>query len=405
MGIRTVGVLAALSVASIACAQADETHVFDVYLRNQTEASALENAPITLMSCEMERLRPTRVGVEKSNMLSFVSLGLRYRYLGVFHPEPHGPAEGLVDGFDYRNEYGNYDTLIAEWDALATLHPTIVQKTQIGSSILNAPIYAYRVFKQVRAERPKPPKSVIILGTTHAREWISPSVVLHLGKRLTEHLASQDDTLSERLIDKVGVFFVPVINPDGYKHTWTTYRLWRKNRRQNAGGSFGVDINRNYSTAWGQTQGASTNPTSETYKGTAPFSEPENQAVRSLALSVKQLIGFIDYHSYGEKMLWPWSYTTSPTPSQSSFNTLWSGVRTAMVGAGGNSYTIGQGSTTLYIASGSSKDWFYEQFAAKSATIELRNTTTFELPTSQITPTQDESLVGFREYLMRITAP
>lgn len=86
---------------------------------------------------------------------------------------------------------------------------------------------------------------------------------------------------------------VPVLNPDGYEYTWTTDRLWRKNRRpggvrtlDNVDNCNGVDLNRNYDTNFGGT-GSSSNQCSHLYAGPSALSEPETQAVANLLWAVK----------------------------------------------------------------------------------------------------------------------
>ncbi len=54
-----------------------------------------------------------------------------------------------------------------------------------------------------------------------------------------------------RLVDSAEIWVVPMVNPDGHDYSVRVYRYWRKNRRANDDGSFGVDPNRNYGFAWG----------------------------------------------------------------------------------------------------------------------------------------------------------
>ena len=77
---------------------------------------------------------------------------------------------------------------------------------------------------------------------------------------------------------------LPVINPDGYTYAWDQDRLWRKNRRNNGDGTFGVDWNRNFDANWGG-PGSSSNTNSDIYHGPSAFSEPETRALRDYILS------------------------------------------------------------------------------------------------------------------------
>ena len=72
------------------------------------------------------------------------------------------------------------------------------------------------------------------------------------------------------LLRKNELWFVPIVNPDGYDYTFTApaTRLWRKNLRDNNGdgaitNADGVDTNRNWPEKWNyDLEGASTDPTS-----------------------------------------------------------------------------------------------------------------------------------------------
>uniref|UniRef100_A0A2H1WSE0 SFRICE_031639 n=1 Tax=Spodoptera frugiperda TaxID=7108 RepID=A0A2H1WSE0_SPOFR len=78
-------------------------------------------------------------------------------------------------------------------------------------------------------------------GATHAREWISTAVVTYIA----DYLAKNFDTLSVNYTSK-DWYFVPVVNPDGYQHTHTVDRMWRKNRAPSGNAVTGVDLNRNF---------------------------------------------------------------------------------------------------------------------------------------------------------------
>ncbi|MGE0002727.1 MAG: M14 metallopeptidase family protein [Fimbriimonadaceae bacterium] len=361
--------------------------------------ATLLDLPLTSYHCEAAPgVVEMAVGPGQLPILDFA--GFRYRVLGKLR-DPYDRDSDLLRpaATDYRNEYFNLAEIQAFFDGLALQRPKFVRRVQIGTTIQSRPIFAYRFSGPQTAPSQTPGKAYLFVGITHAREWVSGSAIMHVGKSIADTLANP---ATRAIIGKRVVWIVPVVNPDGYNHTWTTYRLWRKNRRLNSDGSRGVDLNRNYAKGWGG-QGSSGNPGSETYRGTAPFSEPEMQAVRDLALSIPNIAGFIDFHSYSQEILWPWSYTTSSPPDAAALQSIAVSMQSAMGGFGA-SYGQGQGSIALYVASGTSKDWFYDQWRAASYTIELRDTGQFgfELPANQITPTQNEAWAGVQALFNRV---
>ena len=116
---------------------------------------------------------------------------------------------------------------------------------------------------------------VLITSVHHAREPAGLTTVLYTLWYLLEQYGADPEVTY--LLDHRRLFVVPVLNPDGYVYNETTNPngggYWRKNRRNN-GGSFGVDLNRNYGYEWGYDDvGSSPSPSSETYPGPAPFSD------------------------------------------------------------------------------------------------------------------------------------
>ena len=120
------------------------------------------------------------------------------------------------------------------------------------------------------------------------------------------------------LLNTVEVSIVPVANPDGYEYTFTTQRLWRKNLRDNDGDgqittSDGVDLNRNFDSHWGyEDEGSSPSFSNDTYRGSAPNSEPETQALINLMGMVKFKFA-LSYHSYSDLILYPWGWQVRTT--------------------------------------------------------------------------------------------
>ncbi|MBL0257694.1 MAG: hypothetical protein IPQ03_09245 [Bacteroidetes bacterium] len=48
------------------------------------------------------------------------------------------------------------------------------------------------------------------------------------------------DAVLRANMDRLQIWIIPVLNPDGFLYTQTTDRYWRKNRRNNGDGTLGL---------------------------------------------------------------------------------------------------------------------------------------------------------------------
>ena len=263
--------------------------------------------------------------------------------------------------------YHSYKELEADLEVLQRSYPQLAQVFTIGTTLENRKIYALKVSDNVSQDENEP--EVLFLGCHHAREWISVEVPLLLGKHLLENYAS--DANIRRIVDQSEVWIVPLVNPDGLEYTIHYYRYWRKNRRLNSDGSYGVDINRNYGYAWGyDNRGSSPEPASEVYRGTAAFSEPETRAIRDFVMP-KHFQAMISYHSFSQVILYPWGYTTSPTDKEALLNGIAAAMSQLMRPANGRTYGYGGAGSALYVTNGDTTDWAFGTSGIPSYTIEL----------------------------------
>ena len=154
-------------------------------------------------------------------------------------------------------------------------------------------------------------------------------------------------------VDQREIWIVPTVNPDGFVYVENVNTNWRKNRRNN-GGSFGVDLNRNYDYQWGHDDnGSSSFPSSDIYRGPSPASEPEIQAVQNFVNS-RSFVFSISYHSYGNWWLWGPGYKPGLGVDQDVFAGY--GEHVASL----NGYEPGNpASGTIYITNGSADDWLH----------------------------------------------
>jgi len=171
---------------------------------------------------------------------------------------------GRVEGEGWFADYKPLADIEAKLHALADERPDLCTLTDIGDSVEQRDIWALRISGSAADKA-----GVLINGTQHAREWISPMVNMYIADRLVQ--GYDTDPEIRRLLDHAEIFVVPVVNPDGYAYSWTTgNRRWRKNRRRSANGSYGVDLNRNWDANWGG-PGSSHSPYSIVYCGTEPL--------------------------------------------------------------------------------------------------------------------------------------
>jgi len=291
---------------------------------------------------------------------------------------------------------------VTELKNLAAKYPKLTKLTpSIGKSIEGRDIPAIIVsslgFTNETIQR------IYFEGGQHAREWIAPTTVMYVLEKLLTGYGN--DAIVTEIIDTIEIVIVPLVNPDGYEYAHTTSRLWRKNRRSNTGGSFGVDLNRNWDDHWCQT-GASKVPSSDTYCGTGPFSEPETKAVSNYMESLDQygnILAAIDFHAYGQLLLRPYGWTLANSPDNAVHKIIGDSMAIEIKKKSGLVYSSSK-AAELYITTGSADDWAYQIGVWASYTIELRDTGRygFVLPVSQIVPTGDEIWQAMKYFIIAV---
>ncbi len=286
-------------------------------------------------------------------------------------------------GASWFDDYKTRAQINTKIDELVTLRPDLVTKLTVGTSHEGNTIFGMRISGSAST---KP--AVLFSGTQHAREWISPMTNMWIATELVERYDS--DAAIQNAVDSIEFFIIPVVNPDGYLHSWSTYRLWRKNRRDNGGGVYGVDLNRNWDIDWNGPESTSNDPNNDLYVGPSAFSEPETASLRDFVQARPNIVAHIDFHAYGQIILQAWGYTETPPADQAAVDALGADMRDAILTVNGYDYPHAGGGELIYLASGTCSDWTYSQ-GLFGYTIELRPTCcTFELPAVEIIPTAQE---------------
>jgi hypothetical protein len=298
-------------------------------------------AQIKILVADLEKYYPEQNQLQKSTSVSALPAGFNYGSMG---------------------GYLTFDEMVSELDSMFLSYPNLItQKVSIGTSIEGRDIWMVKISDNPTVQENEP--EVLYTSIHHAREPISMVQNIYFMQYLLEQYAINPEISC--LIDNRQLYFVPVINPDGYVYNETTNPsgggMWRKNRRDNLDGTFGVDLNRNYGYNWGiDNIGSSDQGNSETFRGDSAFSEPETQAIRDFC-NAHDFVFALNYHAFGNYILYPWGYNaTAVNPEQSYF----SGCADEMTSV--NNYASGNCFSTLgYLANGGSDDWLYGEQTTK----------------------------------------
>lgn len=345
------------------------------------------------------------------------------------------------DDQDWFSYYHPLDEITGFFDQLVGEEPELVRKVpKIGQSYEGRPIFAIHMTAQKKDKdafedeesglsesdetpsvipsrlgattgsrpscRPRAPNKIWVQCLIHAREWISGSTCQFLAQELVAGYRRGDAQYKE-LLDRNEIIMVPVVNPDGYDHTWKRDRLWRKNRHPFRFGT-GVDLNRNFADEHWCRTGASTVPFADTYCGPSAGSEPETQAVQSYYKRYKgRVAAAIDFHSFSQLILRPLGHTEEPSMDEAHLLKASQAMAAAIKGVHGQVYAPKR-AAELYPTTGSATDYYYslpdQAFRPYSVALELRpsaiNTVDgFLLDARQIRPCVEEVLEGFMVFV------
>jgi hypothetical protein len=270
----------------------------------------------------------------------------------------------------YQYTYGSmagfhtYSELLSVLDTMAARYPGIFKKRQpVNDTLLThegRQVYFVKISDNPEADEDEP--AALFTALQHAREPVSLSQMLFFMWHLLEQYHKNPEI--NYLINNTQLYFIPCVNPDGYIYNEITNPegggFWRKNRRNNQDGSAGVDINRNYGYKWAFNEsGSSSSPESQTYRGHQPDSEPETRLIQYFCKKYKFLIA-LNFHSFGNAVLYPWGYSDSITIDQPIFRAYSESF------VHNNSYDFGLSTRTLgYPANGTSDDWMYGDTLSK----------------------------------------
>jgi carboxypeptidase T len=300
--------------------------------------------------------------------------------------QPNVLLPGQVDAIPGYPCYRTVEETFTSAQSLVAAYPTLAQWIDVGDSwekITPGGLAGYDllVLKLTNQNRPGPKPKLFVMSSMHAREY-APA---ELNTRYAEYLLTRYgiDPDVTWLLDYSEIHLLLHANPDGRKQAETGLS-WRKNTNNNYcanTNSRGVDLNRNYPFHWGGS-GSSGYQCDETYRGPTFSSEPETQAVIAYVQSQYPDVRpddlttpapittsgiFLDLHSYGDLVLWPWGFTSDVPPNSTVLQTL--GRKFAYF----NNYTPQQ-SIGLYPTDGTTDDFAYGTLGVSAYTFEMGST-------------------------------
>jgi hypothetical protein len=269
-------------------------------------------------------------------------------------------GEGFFDA------HRTYDEHVAFMNDLVATYPDIAEMVDLGPSVEGRPLWAMRI---TGPGTDKP--GVMYHGSQHGNERTGTVVVAFMAEYLLTQYAADPHT--QRLVDNVEWFLLPIMNPDGYV----------RGNRYNVND---VDLNRNW-------DGPDPYPD--------PFSEPETAALRDFFIAHPNVHGYIDFHTYGEMILWPWAYKDGLCEDHETFHMVALDMADRIALLRGTRYDrLGPVYTTIYPVRGGSVDYVYGELGLWALTFELGSS--YSVPVLEILPTATEiapTMVALAEWV------
>lgn len=296
------------------------------------------------------------VGIEERNAKCGNSNSNYFPY-----PVPANYTSGTMGG------YPTYSEMLAILDDMHQKYPGLItQRAVITDTLLThegRPIWWVKISDNPNENEEE--AELLYTSLHHCREPLGLTQNLFFMWHLLENYETDPEV--QYILNNSELYFVPCVNPDGYLYNESTNPtgggMWRKNLRDNLDGNFGVDLNRNYGYQWGvDNSGSSPNTFSGTYRGPAPFSEPETQMMRDFCLN-HDFQRTLNYHTFGNLLVYPWAYSDDVADPQLPFlSEVYN--KFSRFKAGTVTETVG------YPVNGSSDDWMYAEGGSYSYTPE-----------------------------------
>ncbi len=250
-----------------------------------------------------------------------------------------------------RQQYSSYQECVDFFHEAQKNHPDLFRVESIGKTWEERDIICVTLSDGMENADDKP--ALFYTGTIHAREWIGIELALAYARYVIENI--DYDPQLRQLLSRATFYMVPCANPDGFEYSRNHFSFWRKNRRQNADGSYGVDLNRNFSVGFEPNK----NTTSNVYSGPEPFSEPETRALRDFVLAHPNISIALDYHSQGNVFFPAHNFIHEDAIDATDLNVLSANMAEEIRKVSGREYGVHMGKPPTHLISGSGREFYY----------------------------------------------
>jgi hypothetical protein len=232
--------------------------------------------------------------------------------------------------------YHNFQEVLDWMKSIQNSYALLARVVPYGTSRGGRPLVALRISADPEDSSNLP--AVLITAATHGDELITTEVVIHLVEKLVAAFGEegQQQARLQNILRNRVIYFVPVVNADGF--------VGRNRYDGNA------DPNRSY--PWPNQPSA--NPT--------PSIAPLIQLFHE-----KKIKATLDLHAFGEMVMFPWAYTRThidPAP----FAKMDQLTRNM---AADNRYAHGPIAEVIYVAQGSSADYYFWKTGSTSIAVEI----------------------------------
>ena len=307
-----------------------------------------------------------------------------------------------------RNIYRRLFDYSEDMKRLAREHPDLVRPITLNNQTYEGrTVEGIEIATNPNARDGRP--VFLQMGAHHAREWPSAEHAMEWAYELVLGYRNGDARVRD-LVSRTRTIVVPVVNVDGFNVSREAGELFQhaaghatdadgdgeisdpefilagatspnEYRRKNcrllgdpplgnclAGVDtglvgHGVDPNRNYGAFWGGAGSSGIAPT-QTYRGPAPFSEPESQNVREL-ISARQVTTLITNHTFSNLVLRPPGIAAQGATVDEP---IYKALGDAMAAKNGYSSQFGY---QLYDTDGTTEDWSYNATGGLGFTFEI----------------------------------